>query len=227
MLNDTLFFVHGERNSGTNFLEKLLMKNDYRVYFHEINNNICYFWKHGVPNNNIKNKAKKVVEIFIFRKLDSWLKSMWKQPYHLFPIENFTDFLKNNQKAYPDGEILDFRTNKILNDDDNNKNIFEIRYYKYNKIIEYRENNTDIVFVSLEFIQNKDNAYEFIKTLNDKYICDGRKDFICEIQYHTKLNEPIKNREINVNDNEYDEIIDKYKDNNIEEFINNLKFEFK
>ena len=52
-----LFKINGERNSGTNFLAILLQKNFGKVYSQKIENNICYHWKHGIPDNSVKNNA--------------------------------------------------------------------------------------------------------------------------------------------------------------------------
>ena len=112
----------------------------------------------------------------------------------------------------------------VLNEDDNNKTIFDIRYYKYNKIVDYKNNNKDIVFVNLDFIQNKDNAYLFLKTLNDIYIKNEKTTYITEVKKHTKSNEEIKNRSYSLID-ESNDIVNTYKDTEIENFISNLKFE--
>jgi hypothetical protein len=218
-----LFKINGERNSGTNFLDKLLRINNFQTYVHEYKNNICYYWKHGVPDETIKNKDERVIDIFIFRSLNSWLVSFWKNPYHLKSIKNYENFLTEKQVSKED-LILDFRNNKYLNEDDNNKTIFDIRYYKYNKIIEYKNNNKDIVFVNLDFIQDKDNAFLFLKALNENYIKDNKIEYITEVKNHTKSNEEIKNRSYSLIDNNSN-IVDKYKDVEIENLIDNLKFE--
>ena len=218
-----LFKINGERNSGTNFLDRLLRINDFPTYVHEYKNNICYYWKHGIPDETIKNKNERVIDIFIFRNLNSWLVSFWKNPYHLKSITEYASFLTEKQVS-KETNIYDFRNNLFLNEDDNNKTIFDIRYYKYNKIVDYKNNNKDIVFVNLDFIQNKDNAYLFLKALNEMYIKDERINYITEVKKHTKSNEEIKNRSYSLIDDNTD-IINTYKDNEIENFIDNLKFE--
>jgi hypothetical protein len=218
-----LFKINGERNSGTNFLDSLLRINDFPTYVHEYKNNICYYWKHGIPDETIKNKNERVIDIFIFRNLNSWLVSFWKNPYHLKSINEYANFLTEKQVS-KEINIFDFRNKIFLNEDDNNKTIFDIRYYKYNKIVDYKNKNKDIVFVNLDFIQNKDNAYLFLKALNEMYIKDERINYITEVKKHTKSNEEIKNRSYSLMDDNTD-IINTYKDNEIETFIDNLKFE--
>jgi hypothetical protein len=218
-----LFKINGERNSGTNFLDSLLRINDFPTYVHEYKNNICYYWKHGIPDETIKNKNERVIDIFIFRNLNSWLVSFWKNPYHLKSINEYANFLTEKQVS-KEINIFDFRNKIFLNEDDNNKTIFDIRYYKYNNIVDYKNKNKDIVFVNLDFIQNKDNAYLFLKALNEMYIKDERINYITEVKKHTKSNEEIKNRSYSLMDDNTD-IINTYKDNEIETFIDNLKFE--
>ena len=112
-----LFKINGERNSGTNFLDRLLRINDFPTYVHEYKNNICYYWKHGIPDETIKNKNERVIDIFIFRNLNSWLVSFWKNPYHLKSINEYENFLTEKQVS-KETNIYDFRNNLFLNEDD-------------------------------------------------------------------------------------------------------------
>ena len=49
------FKVHGERNSGTNFLKRLLEKNFGNTFGNQDGNKLVnekyFFWKHGIPKN--------------------------------------------------------------------------------------------------------------------------------------------------------------------------------
>ena len=133
-----LFKINGERNSGTNFLEQILQKNKFPTYAHKIIGKTVYHWKHGVPSVDYKKLDKNVVDIFIFRNLEDWLVSFSKNPYHLKKHNNFNDFLKLPQISN-DIKLLDYRTNECLNKDDNGKTIFQIREYKFNKIMDYKK----------------------------------------------------------------------------------------
>ena len=113
-----LFKINGESNICTNFLTKLLISNKFPVYVQEKKKRVCFHWKHGVPDGSVKQKDNCVVDIFIFRKLDDWLVSCWKNPYHLKRFQNFKNFLSEKQKSNEKVE-LDSRTNRILNEDDN------------------------------------------------------------------------------------------------------------
>lgn len=229
---DILFTINGERYSGTNFLYKLLKINNIPViqkeYFWSIYpfGKIFTFWKHGVPHNSIKNKANTVVCIFIFRDLNYWLKSIWKRPDNTKTINNFELFLTSkyelsNRKLKL--KIYDRNLNFIYKDD-YNKNIFEIRYFKFNKILEYKNNNKNIIFVNLNYLQNKDNAKIFIKEIIKKYNLKLDHPIISEIELHTKTNKKEKNRNIQAPD--CSNIINNFKNNAIENFIDNLTYEF-
>ena len=163
-----LLKINGERNSGTNFLYEILDKNKFPVYSHRRDNatNIIYHWKHRIPDDDYKEiRNKRVIDIFIFRELDGWLASMNKNVYHLERIDDFKDFLLNNQISNEQG-IKDYKTMDIINKDDNNKTIFDIRYYKFNKINEYKNRNNDVIFVNLTFLQDKNNMKLFLNELN-------------------------------------------------------------
>lgn len=225
----TIFKINGERNSGTNFLEELLKKNSLKTYVDEKKGNIIYHWKHGVPHNSVKklghkdNKIERVVDIFIFRKLNSWLVSMFHNPYELKRIDNFHDFLTMPQEILP-SEMLDFRTMKILNADDEGKTIFDIRYYKYYNIMEYKRNNRYVVLVSLEYIQDEKNCNTFLNELKKKYYLENER-FVPYVRTHSKSYKREKNTKYEINPEDYKNIIDKYKNVAVENHINNLKFE--
>jgi len=226
----TIFKINGERNSGTNFLEELFKKNHLKTYVDERKNNIIYHWKHGIPHNSVKkigykdNKIERVVDIFIFRKLNSWLVSMFYNPYELKRIDNFHDFLTMPQQILP-SEMLDFRTMKIFNADDEGKTIFDIRYYKYYNIMEYKKINRYVVLVSLEYIQDEKNCNTFLNELKKKYYLENER-FVTYVRTHSKSYKREKNTKYEINPEDYKNIIDKYKNLAVENHINNLKFEF-
>jgi hypothetical protein len=223
-----LFKINGERNSGTNFLTGILRKNGFSVFEQQFqkNNGLLKFWKHGVPDKNVKLLDNRVIDIFIFRDLNDWLVSMFKNPWHLKPSKNFKDFLTNKQICIDLGEY-DFYNKKLVNYEDEDKTIFEMRYNKIKKIYEYRENNPDIVFVNLTFLQNdEENVKIFIQTLSEKYLKVIKNNIITSMA-HTKNNSNLKNRIYEIKINDYKKIVDTYKDENIENSINNLTFEIK
>lgn len=229
-----LFKINGERNSGTNYLENILKKNGFNTYNESLVGNIFYHWKHGVPSNDYKIINNRVIDVFIFRELNSWLVSMFHNVYHLQKKDNFNDFLQEKQFSN-EKNLLDYRTNQTLNEDDNGKTIFEIREYKYNEICKYRDNNKDIIFVNLSYIQNEENLYYFLFTLNKLYYNNNNPKFnlnnpILKIPYCKPKNTEqinIKNKNYNIDINNYIDIINSKKNEKIENFINNLTFTIK
>ena len=224
-----LLKINGERNSGTNFLYEILDKNKFPVYSHRRDNktNIIYHWKHRIPDDDYKHiRNKKVIDIFIFRELDGWLASMNKNVYHLKKIHDFKDFLLNNQISN-EQEIKDYKTMDIINKDDNNKTIFDIRYYKFNKINEYKNRNNDVIFVNLTFLQDKNNMELFLNELNSRYFENKYNPTLFEINHIKRRHMSDKNRKYNIDIEKYREIIDSKKNDEIEKYINNLTFEIK
>lgn len=184
---------------------------------------IVYHWKHGVPSEDYKELNEMVVDIFIFRNLEDWLISCWQNNHHLRKYYNFKDFLTLPQISN-ESRHLDYRTNKSINEDDNGKTIFQIREYKFNKIIEYKKNNKDVILVNLSFIQDPKNLSQFLDFLADKYIPKLKvNNYINNIK-HTKDNSNNKNRTYKININEYRDVIDSNLNEEIENFINNLTF---
>jgi len=223
-----LFKINGERNSGTNFLTNVLKQNKFPTYVEITKQKICYHWKHGIPREDVKLLNDKVIDIFIFRTLEEWLISMYHNVYQLKRMKNFHNFLTTNQQSV-ENRLLDYKTNECLNADDNNKTIFEIRYYKFKKIMEYKENNKNIIFVNLGFLQCEENLVSFLQQLNDKYMNNSINNNYITKFCHTKIrgknnnnNTDLKNRVYNIDLENYKEIINNHKNEEIETFINNI-----
>jgi len=216
------FKINGERNSGTNFLKNLLEINFGGSFEQEIRKNVKYFWKHGIPSNLIKKKFPGIVDIFIFRELNPWLISMFKNPYHLKKFNIFKNFLTKKQESV-EKKFIDFRTKKTINIDDNNKTIFQIRYFKFKKMFEYLENNNDVVIINLECLQNDILCKRFLEKLQEEYGFKPKVDeFITNIPHTKSKKDNQKNRDYGIDISPYQNIIDKNKYPEIEKNIHNL-----
>ena len=223
-----LIRIYGERNSGTNFLHHL-MKNNFDTTDYMINS--CD--KHYSPQDDknltkyeediLKNQENKtIVKIFIFRKLESWVVSMFHNPYciHITGNTTFTNFLN---------EPLSIRNKQrfttVYNSYDEGHTIFEVRYHKYQRIKEYCENNENVILVNLEYLQNDDNCIHFLKEMNNRYNFNKKEDEFKLVEKHTKnRNVPAKNRTYKTNYEDYQSEIDKHKNIEIETEINNLTY---
>ena len=81
------FFVFGERNSGTNFIDALLRRN-----FPSLANSASdrrgpagfrYGWKHGFPQ--MVTAPDFTLAVVVFRRPEDWLRSMHERPWHAAP----------------------------------------------------------------------------------------------------------------------------------------------
>jgi len=216
-----LFKVNGERNSGTNFLLNILKTNNFPAMSDKSHNNIVGYWKHGVPNKRFKMVDERVIDIFIFRDLESWLVSMFHNPYELSRnFDNLKQFL--TKKLIPNTPLKK-PSGIILNHDDKDKTIFDVRYHKFNNIINYKNTQRDVILVNLSYLQNETNLQEFLQTLNDLYIHKPITNYVLCIP-HTKSGKETKNRSYTEDINTYENIISKHRNDNIETFINSLTF---
>lgn len=122
--------IFGERCSGTNYLEELLIKNfDVEITWE-------YGWKHFFGFNNFKN-SDNVLFLGIIRNVNDWINSFYRQPHHLPKalIENEDTFLNNEfYSEYNNGaEIM---IDRNIETNERYKNIFELRHIKNKFLIE-------------------------------------------------------------------------------------------
>jgi hypothetical protein len=122
--------IYGERCSGTNYLEELLLLN-FNV---EIVWN--YGWKHFFGFNNLSN-SDDVLFIGIIRNLNDWVNSLYREKHHL-PSEltkNIDTYLNNTFYSITESgeEIMDDRN---IETKERYKNIFELRHVKNNFLVE-------------------------------------------------------------------------------------------
>lgn len=221
-----VFKVYGERNSGTNFVEQLLIKNKFKVLAHKDGSqknqeNQVSYWKHGVPCEQHRKEFPKIVDIFVIRPLKSWLVSMFKNPYHLKTKPTFQKFLTETQES--NGiQVYDKHTGKMLGEDDADKTIFDIRYYKIKKILEYKNTHNNTVLVNLAFLQKKEKNVEFfLKKLHTHFNddkCQGKK-YITSLTHTKNGKKKCKNREYNINIEKFKGEILKQRDPTIEDFV--------
>lgn len=231
-----IFKIYGERNSGTTFLTELLKKNfknikvEDNIHIKKNNKNYIHGWKHSIPSYNFKQNNKDVVDFIIFRDLNSWLVSMFKTPYHLCydcPEKDFNRFLTKKQESenLNNTKWINIENNLPISIDDDNKTIFEIRYFKYLNTMKYFNEHKNIVLVNLTYIQNNDNCKVFINEIQKKFNLPISIPQL--ILKHTKQNTLEKNINHNIDITKYNTIIEKNKDETIEKEINDLTFVIK
>lgn len=230
--------VYGERNSGTNYLTQLLENNfnikveNYDDIGELVNMDISLIkdWKHEVPINK---PNKDIIDIFIIRKLEPWLVSFYNNQWNLEPQRNFKTFLTTslkpltlnsdkNIKRKPLEIQFDKLTNVIVNKSDNGKTIFNLRYYKFNKILDYINKNSKCSIVQLDYIQTEENCNKFLENLNSKYNLVESLNF--QNIYKYKGYGDIYKKTNKMNIDKYKLLINSKSNKNIETKINNLTF---
>lgn len=225
-----LLKINGERNSGTSFLHEILKINfgEGFVYRDTLKDGHIQHWAHGVPDQDVKTLDDRVVDIFVFRNLESWLVSMFKNPYELTPFENFQDFLTLGQTPY--SSFRNRSDSSMISKDDYGKTIFDIRYYKFVSIVRYCMMNVDCVFVNLDTLQDESKCSFFIDLLKERYGLLLKTSYnIVSFPYQLATGKKIendqqKNREYFKVD-AYKDIIKSFSHQDIEADINNLSME--
>ena len=121
--------IYGERCSGTNYLEELLLLN------FEVEIVWDYGWKHFFGFSDLTN-SDDVLFIGIIRNLDDWINSLYREKHHLptHLTENIDTFLTNTfYSITTKGEIMEDRN---IDTGERYKNIYELRLVKNKYLIE-------------------------------------------------------------------------------------------
>ena len=169
------FTIYGERCSGTNYLEKLVLKN------FDVDITWEFGWKHffGFHDNELLN-SDDTLFICIVRDPIDWINSFFREKHHL-PLQymkNLTEeekiykFLNDEFWSFKDWSFKDKNVNidtskEILNDrniytGDRYKNIFELRYTKNNFLLKDMPKKVK----NYIFIRYEDLKYNLDKVLN-------------------------------------------------------------
>lgn len=151
------FTVIGERHSGTNWIEKLII---FRL-------NLPITWEFGSkhfvnPNPNILAQGEDCLFIGITRNIYDWVGGFYKLPHHVnvSMLKNMKTFLLNEWISdVPDNDYL---TQKSY------KNIFELRKYK----LQYLHLFLPLIVDNLLLIRYEDlqkNPEDIIQYISDNY----------------------------------------------------------
>jgi hypothetical protein len=207
--------VYGERNSGTEYLEKLLIKNLKNINLFKNKYTDKTGWKHGFPRLNTFDNIDETLFIFIIRDVKSWLISMFKNPYHINEYKNIYKFI-----SLPLRNIGNSKHDVIKYDNEKGK-ILNIRYKKIRAYQNFFDKVPHAIIINLSDLQK--NYKKFFFFLNEKYNIE-LNDNLENIIKHTKSKKNnIKNRKYNI---ELD--INKIKINSkIEQFVNSLQGNYK
>lgn len=205
--------IFGERNSGTNFLTDLITKNikDINIYSPYYNGGTG--WKHGFPRIESFKELDSTLFIFIIRDLNSWIKSMYFNPYSYKKPNDINDFLTLKLDINDDRKDHDVHIYKCEQQD-----VINLRIAKIKSYLNYYENVNNAVFINLEDLQNDNKKFlVFLKTIYNL----NTTEYV-PIKNHTKnskLQKPNRN---------YDLIVPKIinKDSETEKFVESLKISY-
>lgn len=123
--------IYGERCSGTNYLEELLLANfDVEIVW-------TYGWKHFFGFNDLTN-SDDTLFIGIVRNLEDWLNSLFREKHHLKPelTENVDVFLNSQFCSFYDLSENEIMQDRNMHTKERYTNIYEMRLVKTKFLIE-------------------------------------------------------------------------------------------
>lgn len=203
--------IFGERNSGTNFLQNLIIKNVPRCKIYSSYYKGGSGWKHGIPKIKLFNNLNNTLFIFIIRNLNDWIKSMYFNPYSYKKPCDINYFLNNKLEIYEKRDDHDVNIYEY-----EKQNIIDLRYYKIKSYFNLYNKVNNALFINLTDLQN-DNK-KFLLFLQDKYNIYIHKN-IRHVNNHTKIKNYKKQNK------NYDIVVPKIikKNINIENFVERLE----
>ena len=122
--------IYGERCSGTNYLEQLLLLNfDVEIVW-------CYGWKHFFGYSDLSN-SDDTLFIGIVRNLEDWINSLYREKHHLPEQlrENIDTYLNDTFYSIDDNNS-EIMSDRNIDTGERYKNIFELRLVKNKYLIE-------------------------------------------------------------------------------------------
>jgi hypothetical protein len=178
------FTIYGERCSGTNYLEELILLN------FEIDITWKYGWKHFFGAKYVDFSSENTDDILfigIFRNPYDWLYSFYKNPHHLH--KNMTQSL-DTFLFYPIYSIVGDNPNslefkKLIDENDRFKNIFELRKTKNNYLINVMKNKVKN-FMSIRYEDLLHNYENILTVIRDVYGLVQKHNTFKNVEYYKK-----------------------------------------
>ena len=190
------FTIYGERCSGTNYLEELILEN----FIIEIT--WKYGWKHWFGHYDFDNteanteaniessietniQLDNTIFIGIIRHPIEWLYSFYKQPHHVpFKNQRISNFLfKKFYSVNTDNSIIPEDLNYITNK--KYKNIFKLRKYKN----DYLMNTMPVKvknYLLINYEELRDNPEKILFNIKNTYNLELKHDNFVNINYYKK-----------------------------------------
>lgn len=184
------FTIYGERCSGTNFIERAIIKN------FKIELTWDYDFKHFFGNYKFEEKEKYDETLFIgiIRGPFEWMSSLYRTHHHI-PYKN-----RINWKTFINNEFYSMHNGKEKLEDRNMitkkryKDIFEVRYLKNKFLIEEMKNkvNNYILLRYEDFLDRYELSMKFVQEkfklvrLNEKLIHINNYKGYGDVKYKKK-----------------------------------------
>lgn len=200
------FQIFGERCSGTNYLEHLLIHN----FGHD-----SVTWEFGhkhwfIDHTKIANTSTEdVVFIAIIRDLSDWIQSFYTQQHHISArIYDRLDFITIPIVSTPETDYKE-----------EHKNVFALRSAKLHDLFKLRETAKNVVYVRYEDL--RDNPDDFIVSLSERYNTPTIADDVVHVTSYKGLGKrEYKRREYPPFNEEECSIIQRDTDWHTEELVN-------
>jgi hypothetical protein len=172
----TKFTIYGERCSGTNYLEQLIIANL------EISVTWQYGYKHFFGFSDLKN-SDDTLFFGIVRSPVAWLDSFIKNPYHI-PQQNkniksflLDKFYSVNDKNEVIKEDLNYTNKQVY------KNIYELRFVKNDFLLNIMPKLVkNYVFINYEYI--KAEPFDFLEAIRIQFNLKKRNNNYVNISYY-------------------------------------------
>lgn len=185
------FTILGERCSGTNYLELLMLEN------FNIDITWKYGWKHFFGFYDFKKNEEEDQTLFIgiVRHPVTWIDSFYKNQHHIpnqpKPLKNFLfkEFYSVDEK------------NKIMQNDLNYitknkyKNIFEMRFYKNYYLLNIIQQNVKN-YILINYENLRDNTEDVLSTIKSKFNLTQKFPFYKNIKNYKKTDKKYTKKEI-------------------------------
>lgn len=167
--------IIGERCSGTNYLELLLMRN-----FDNIEMCKRYGSKHQMRKKLlIKKILKKDLFIIIHRNPYDWIRSMHKEPHHAPELlyMGFSKFIRNEWKTFDFSDWISINKNQLENSKilEQFENIMQLRNDKLYYFLNLPIKEENIIHIRYEDLKNQKN--QTLESIEKKFDLIRKSDF--------------------------------------------------
>jgi len=188
------FTILGERCSGTNYLEELMLEN------FDIEITWDYGWKHHFGWYNFQKTEEEDITLFIgiVRHPIYWINSFFEKQHHIEgrPLPIYKFLINSGYSVDDNGDIIRESLNFITGN--KYKNIFELRFLKNYYLINTMPNNVKN-YILINYENLRDNTEKILTMIENKYLLTRKHLIFKNITYYKKeKNETFKKKELSI-----------------------------